>query len=263
MKTADLQITCIQAPLIWEDKHSNLRVFEQLIRQTKSPCDLFLLPEVFNSGFSMNPEKLSEPMDGMTVEWMQGIASDTGSVIAGTIMVEEAGRHLNRLLWVTPEGIAGFYDKRHLFSMGQEGQHFDHGQMKAVFHLKGWNVMPLVCYDLRFPVWSMNTFAEGRYGYDLLIYLANWPRPRRHHWHQLLTARAIENQAFVAGVNRTGIDGNNIDHAGHTKIIDPYGLTLAEAGEEEVKVLTTTLSRSSLEEYRERFPVGADWHLSL
>jgi omega-amidase len=179
------------------------------------------------------------------------------------LMIEEAGRHLNRLLWVTPEGVAGFYDKRHLFSMGQERVHFDHGLMKGVFHLKGWNVMPLVCYDLRFPVWSMNTYKDGRYGYDLLIYLANWPRPRRHHWHQLLTARAIENQAFVAGVNRTGTDGNDISHSGHTKVIDPYGLILAEAGEEEVKVLTTTLSRKSLEEYRERFPVGADWHLSL
>jgi omega-amidase len=257
--TEDLHLACIQAKLLWEDKPGNLGMFELLIADVSPSCDLILLPEVFNTGFSMNPERLAERMDGRTVQWMQDMARMTGSVLCGTLLIEEAGQYVNRLVWVTPDGVEGYYDKRHLFSMGREREHFHPGVSRSLFRVKGWNVMPLVCYDLRFPVWSMNGYHGGSYAYDLLVYLANWPTPRRNHWRQLLTARAIENQAFVAGVNRTGTDGNDISHSGHTMVIDAYGLTLAEAGEEPMAILTTTLSRESLEAYRSRFPLGADW----
>jgi len=255
----DLHLACIQAPLLWEDKPGNMRMFESLISGITSSCDLIILPEVFNTGFSMHPERLAEPMDGPAVEWMQSMALQSGSVVCGTLMIKEGAGYVNRMVWVTPDGAEGFYDKRHLFSMGMEREHFRPGLSRSLFTVKGWNVMPLICYDLRFPVWSMNGYHEGRYVYDLLIYLANWPTPRRSHWRQLLTARAIENQAFVAGVNRTGTDGNDISHMGHTMVIDAYGLTVAEAGEEPAAVLTATLSRESLEAYRTRFPLGADW----
>ncbi len=262
MMMEDLRLVCLQSPLLWEDKRGNMLMFEDLLKGVEQDFDVLLLPEVFNTGFSMRPERLAEPMDGPTVLWMQQMAVAYQCVVVGTLMIEEVGKYVNRLLWVTAEGVSGFYDKRHLFSMGREREHFEPGAGRSVFDVKGWRVMPLICYDLRFPVWSMNTYTAGNYGYDVLVYLANWPTPRRQHWRQLLTARAIENQAFVVGVNRTGTDGNEIAHSGHTLVVDPYGLTIADAGDEPVKVLSANLKRDALDPYRERFPVGEDWNLS-
>ncbi len=261
--THDLHISCIQAPVKWEDKEGNLDAFESLIDSIGSPCDLILLPEVFNTGFSMNPVMLAEPPDGDTFRWMQRISTSKRAVIAGTMMVSEGDRFYNRLIWVYPDGTSGFYDKRHLFRMGSEVEHFSSGSGKDIFSVRGWKIMPLVCYDLRFPVWSMNSRSEDGYHYDLLVYLANWPSPRRHHWRQLLVARAIENQAVVAGVNRTGTDGNGIRHSGYTMIIDSYGKIVAEALDAPVAVVNATLSRKELDDYRLRFPVANDWENSF
>jgi predicted amidohydrolase len=218
----DLQIACIQAPLVWEDVNANLKRFTGLIQKIESPCDLILLPEMFNTGFSMHPVALAEEENGITGAWMQRMASQTGSVVAGTFTARDQGNYFNRFVWVYPDGTSGHYDKRHLFRMGLEGEHFSHGSCRTTFNVKGWRIMPLTCYDLRFPVWSMNSLENNQHRYDLLVYLANWPAPRRHHWMKLLMARAIENQAFVAGVNRTGTDGNGISHLGLTMVINAY-----------------------------------------
>ena len=258
----DLHISCIQAPLLWEDKEGNFDAFESLINGIESPCDLVLLPEVFNTGFSMNPLRLAEPPDGDTFRWMSGISSSKGVVIAGTLLVSDGGRFYNRFVWVFPDETSGYYDKRHLFRMGSEGEHISSGSGRALFSVKGWKIMPLTCYDLRFPVWSMNSYKDGGYKYDLLVYLANWPSPRRYHWRQLLVARAIENQAVVAGVNRTGIDGNGIRHSGYTMVVDAYGNIISEALEEPVAVVSATLDRKALDDYRSRFQVANDWENS-
>lgn len=257
--TPDLHIACLQAPLAWENPAANMERFREMIRQIKSPCDLILLPEMFNTGFSMHPAALAEAENGPTRTWLQQMASETGSVIAGTYTALDQGRYYNRFVWVYPDGTSGHYDKRHLFRMGLEGEHFTKGNARTTFEVRGWRVMPLTCYDLRFPVWSMNSYEDEKHRYDLLVYLANWPAPRRLHWQKLLMARAIENQAFVAGVNRTGTDGNNIDHWGLSMVIDAYGLVVAEAGEEPEVVLQATLNRQGLDEYRKRFPVACDW----
>jgi omega-amidase len=262
---ADLRIACLQAPLFWEDVPANLNRFAGMIQQIQPPCDLILLPEMFTTGFSMHPAKLAEGENGPTRIWMHQMASQTGSVIAGTYTAQENGKYYNRFLWVYPDGSSGHYDKRHLFRMGLEGEHFSKGSSRETFCVNGWSIMPLTCYDLRFPVWSMNSFENERHRYDLLVYLANWPAPRRQHWMKLLMARAIENQAFVAGVNRTCTDGNGIAHVGLTMVVDAYGIPVSEAGEADEKILQATLDRKGLDDYRARFPVAYDWasqHLS-
>ncbi|MFO7723668.1 MAG: amidohydrolase [Bacteroidales bacterium] len=257
--TEDLTITIIQAPLRWEDQPGNLANFGGLMRPLQGIQDLILLPEMFNTGFSMNPPLYAEPMDGPSIAWLMEQAAFTGSVIAATLMIVEDGSYFNRSVWVYPDGTLGYYDKRHLFRMGNEGEHFSKGGTKRIFRVKGWKIMPLTCYDLRFPVWSMNSYAGEEYRYDLLYYLSNWPAARTFHWRSLLTARAIENQAYVAGVNRTGKDGHGLDHSGHSLMLDPWGNILADAGEAETFLLKTTLSHHKLTDYRKKFFIAPDW----
>jgi omega-amidase len=257
--TEDLKITAIQAPLRWEDKGGNLDYFSRQLEPLQGMQDLILLPEMFNTGFSMNPPAYAETMEGPSVEWLSRMAMQTGSVMAATLMIEEEGQYFNRSIWVYPDGTLGFYDKRHLFRMGLEGEHFTRGTGKRIFIVKGWKIMPLTCYDLRFPVWSMNSYEGEAYRYDLLYYLSNWPAARTFHWRSLLTARAIENQAYVAGVNRTGKDGNGLDHSGHSLILDPWGNTLADAGEAETSVLQASLNHHKLTDYRKKFFIAPDW----
>jgi omega-amidase len=259
----DLHIALIQAPLLWENKQGNLDRFEQHILGLHHSQDLILLPEMFSTGFSMEPEKLAEDPDGETVQWMMRMASASESVIAGTLMVADGGNYYNRSVWATPEGEVHYYDKRHLFTMGSEDRHFSPGGKRVVIHLKGWKIVPLTCYDLRFPVWSRNQYRENEYTYDLLCYLANWPAARSHHWRQLLIARAIENQAFVAGVNRTGRDGKGLNHNGHSIVVDAFGNLIADAGEQDTAVVVATLKGDQLDDYRKRFFVAADWNNEL
>ncbi len=255
----DLNITLIQMMLAWEDKEANLASLQNLLSGIKHQPDLVLLPEMFSTGFSMKPELFSEEMEGPTVNWMKEMATCLGSVISGTLMIREEGHFYNRSVWVFPDGTTGFYDKHHLFRMGNEQVHFSQGNHRNTFRIKDWNILPLTCYDLRFPIWSMNHYHNGTYCFDLICYLANWPATRSHHWKSLLVARAIENQAYVAGVNRTGQDGIGTPHDGFSMVVDPFGEILADAGQRSCKVLYATLDRHKLDQYRKRFFIAPDW----
>jgi omega-amidase len=260
--THDLRIVLMQAELEWENKPANLERFSRLCGSLSTQPDLILLPEVFNTGFSMNPEQLAERMDGLTVEWMALQAATYQCVVAGTLMIRERDHIKNRLLWVFPDGETGYYDKRHLFSVGGEADHFTPGNQRQRFTVKGWNILPLTCYDLRFPVWSMNSYEEDEYHFDLLCYLANWPATRTYHWKSLLIARAIENQAYVAAVNRIGTDGNGISHIGNSMIISPFGEVVAEEGEGCEVAMECSLSYEEMMHYRKKFFIAPDWQLS-
>ena len=249
-----LIITGIQSSLQWEDKEANLQMFEEKIFSISQPTEIVVLPEMFSTGFSMQPKKLAEPMDGETVEWMKQIAAKKKIILTGSVIIEEDRNFYNRLVWVLPNGQIGYYDKRHLFAYGDEDQHYTAGKKRLIASVKGWKINLMVCYDLRFPVWSRQ---QGDFEYDVLIYVANWPERRVHAWTTLLRARAIENQSYVIGVNRTGDDGNKIPYTGESMAVDPMGEILYHKNDEE-DVFTVTLDRSDLEKTREKFPFWKD-----
>lgn len=243
----DLKITIIQSDLAWEDKVRNTALFSKLI-ETSGYTDIVILPEMFSTGFSMQASKLAETMDGQTMQWMKATAAEMNVIISGSFIVEENDKYYNRLIWMRPDGTYDFYNKRHLFSLAGENEIFTQGTERLIVEHKGWKICPLICYDLRFPVWSRN-----QDNYDLLLYIASWPERRMNAWTQLLTARAIENQCYVAGVNRIGSDGNNIYHSGNSLLIDPMGKTLWEMIHDRA-VYTATLSSDFLHEVREKLP---------
>ena len=249
-----LIITGIQSSLHWEDKEANLQMFEEKIFSISQPTEIVVLPEMFSTGFSMQPKKLAEPMDGETVEWMKQIAAKKKIILTGSVIIEADGNFYNRLVWVLPNGQIGYYDKRHLFAYGDEDQHYTPGKKRLIASVKGWKINLLVCYDLRFPVWSRQ---QGDSEYDVLIYVANWPERRAQAWTSLLRARAIENQSYVIGVNRTGDDGNKIPYTGESMAVNPMGEILYHKNDEE-DVFTVTLDRSDLEKTREKFPFWKD-----
>jgi len=248
----DLTITLIQKDLEWEDPATNRAAIEAMILNETSASKLIILPEMFTTGFSMKPNLFAEKMQGTTIQWMQNLAKKTNKTITGSIIIEENEQYFNRLLWVAPNQPIQSYDKRHLFSYGKENLHYSAGKKILETHLGDWKIRPLICYDLRFPVWSRNTTD-----YDVLIYVANWPERRIQHWRSLLIARAIENQCFVIAVNRIGIDGNGIYHNGNSMIISPKGQVLLEVTDCEC-IESITLFRSNLEEYRSDFPALKD-----
>lgn len=253
--TEDLRISMVQSHIIWGDREENLAYYGELVRRVHGRSDLVILPETFTTGFAIHQaERLAEPMDGPTLEAVRHWASKYEIAVAGSFIAEEAGHLYNRAFFVTPEGEASFYDKRHLFRMAGEDKHFSPGDKRLIVEYKGWHICLQVCYDLRFPVWSRN---QGN-AYDLLIYVANWPEPRRKAWKALLRARAIENMAYVCGVNRVGIDGNGVYFRGDSLVFDPKGKKMADAGKREEVTRTCTLSRSALEEFREKFPAWMD-----
>lgn len=247
-----LRVTVIQSTLAWQEPLTNRHRMATHFRGLAGHTDLVVLPETFSTGFSMDTQSLAEAMDGPTVGWMREEAAALGCVIAGSLIVREDGRHFNRLVWARPDGTVASYDKRHLFRMAQESQHFAAGSRRLVVELKGWRVCPLICYDLRFPVWSRN-----RGDYDLLVYVANWPTRRAHAWSSLLRARAIENQCYVAGVNRIGTDGSGTAYAGDSVVLDFLGQSLSSEGGGD-RVETTVLDLQSLRAYRESFPAHLD-----
>lgn len=253
MSNDHLHIAIIQTDLVWEDARANRGRFEQLFSLLPAETELVVLPEMFSTGFSMNVARQAESMDGETIYWLKKQASHTGKVIAGSLMIGENGAFFNRFVFVRPDCTVAFYDKRHLFSMGQEQVHFTPGLHRKIFCIKSFRILPQICYDLRFPVFSRN-----RNDYDLLINCANWPASRREVWKTLLKARAIENQAYVAGVNRTGTDGNGICYSGDSLIIDPKGKEMAAAKPGSEVFLTARLSKSSLDQFRKKFPVLPD-----
>jgi omega-amidase len=269
-----LTITLIQPDLRWEDKAANLQHFETLIEGIREDTHLVILPEMFSTGFSMRPEVLAERMDGPTIAWMRQITAHKKIILTGSVIIEERGHYFNRLIWMLPNGQYGVYDKRHRFAYAGENEHYTAGHKRLIASVNGWKVNLLVCYDLRFPVWSRQQLQEPlpdkpthtdqlappsslEPEYDLLVYVANWPERRSHAWKTLLQARAIENQAYVVGVNRVGNDGNNIYHSGDSMIVDPLGEVLYRAPGEE-SIFTSTLQREKLEEARTRFPFWKD-----
>ncbi len=251
----DLKITLIQSGLFWENKEKNLEQFSKKIADIKEATDLIILPEMFSTGFSMKPKNLAEGMNGQTVEWMKEQAHKKNCVLTGSFICEEGGHFFNRLLWVHPNGTYSKYDKRHLFSMGDEHNHYSAGEEKLVVKLKDWKICPLICYDLRFPVWARNTKDAS---YDVLIYVANWPERRAYPWKTLLLARAIENQSYVIGSNRVGPDGNDISHSGDSAVINAKGEIISKIKPHEEVSETVTLSYSELEEFRKAFPAIQD-----
>ncbi|HEV8505414.1 MAG TPA: amidohydrolase [Chitinophagaceae bacterium] len=257
-----LTITGIQSSLHWEDRKANLRMFEEKIFSISQPTEIIVLPEMFSTGFSMQPEKLAETMEGETVQWMKRIAEKKKIILTGSVIIDEGGNYFNRLVWILPNGHVGHYDKRHLFAYGDEDQHYTPGEKRLIASVNGWKINLLVCYDLRFPVWSRQSppslgKVEKGLEYDVLIYVANWPERRVHAWTTLLRARAIENQCYVIGVNRTGDDGKKIHYTGESMAVDPMGELLYHKKDEE-DIFTVTLDKSQLDKAREKFPFWKD-----
>jgi predicted amidohydrolase len=241
-----INITLIQSDIIWEDRISNLKKYQEKINQIES-TDLIILPEMFTTGFSMNPKDISEKMNGETVQWMKENASKIDSAICGSIIIEEDDKYFNRFIWVNPDGSIHHYDKRHLFSFAGENENYTPGNDKIIIEYKGWKICPLICYDLRFPVWSRN--LED---YDLLIYVANWPDKRKSAWKSLLTARAIENQCYVIGVNRVGNDSKNY-YSGDSSLINALGETLYTNSHIE-EIYSNTISKYDLNKIKTQLP---------
>ena len=270
----ELRVTLIQSALLWENIEGNLHHFEEIILPFKKSTDLIVLPEMFSTGFSMKPEDLAETMDGETVKWMKRIASEKKIILTGSVIIGQAAQsgqietdepeYFNRLIWMLPNGEYGYYDKRHLFAYAGEDEHYTSGTKRLIASVKGWKINLLVCYDLRFPVWSRQApplreerGLGGEVEYDLLIYVANWPERRIHAWKTLLQARAIENQCYVIGVNRVGNDGNDIYYSGDSMVVDPMGEVLYHKAHEE-DIFTITLHREKLEEVRTKLPFWKD-----
>lgn len=248
----DLNLTLLQTELAWQDPAANRAAFEALIEAEATQSDLVILPEMFTTGFTMEAVGNAESPEGKTVTWMTRIADELSVVICGSLIVADEGRYFNRLIWAAPGEAPLSYDKRHLFRMAGEDQHYTAGIERCIVRLGEWRILPLICYDLRFPAWS-----RGRNEFDLLIYVANWPASRRSAWRILLPARAVENQCFVAGVNRVGIDGNGVEYAGDSIIADYLGAILADGGSTSQSV-NLTLSLENLDRYRNKFPAWKD-----
>jgi len=249
----DLTIALIQAPLHWEDPAANLALFDELIGGIGAGVDLIVLPEMFTTGFTMNPAAVAQPMDGPAVAWLAAQARKKNADITGSIVIAENGRYFNRLVWAKPDGTLLHYDKRHLFRMTGEHEVYAPGQRLLTVEVSGWRLRPFICYDLRFPVWTRNRDNA----YDVAVFTANWPAARAAHWQVLLTARAIENQSYVVAVNRIGEDGNGLVFDGGSTVIDPWGKVVRAAGSEAC-THTVVLRRDLLETCRRDFPAWMD-----
>jgi len=251
---SSLNVCIIQSSLHWENHQANLNMFEEKIEQIKAGTELVVLPEMFTTGFSMNPTQLAEDMNGQTVEWMKRIATEKRIILTGSIIIKENDQFYNRLIWMLPNGEFGMYDKHHLFSYAEEDKHFSAGNKRLITSVKGIKINTQICYDLRFPVWS-RLAAENEY--DVLLYVANWPERRNHAWKTLLQARAIENQCVVIACNCVGEDGNGIKYSGDSCIINPLGEILVSKEYEE-DFLYYSIQKSDIEIVRSQFPFAKD-----
>ncbi len=256
----DLKISLVQGATRWHDPAGNRDYYGELIAPLAQATDLVILPETFTSGFSNDAIDKAEGMDGATVTWIRDQAARLGAVVTGSVQMRTAEGVFNRLLWATPDGMLQHYDKRHLFRYAGEHKRYTAGSERLTVEYKGWRINPLVCYDLRFPVFSRNRYSverEGQLDFDLQIFVANWPAARAYPWKTLLRARAIENLCYVAAVNRVGVDGNGLEYSGDSAVIDFLGLPLIEANGEE-GVVSSVISASALAAHRERFPAMLD-----
>ena len=258
----DLTLSLIQSDITWEERDRNLQSFEKWMDSINESPDIILLPEMFNTGFSINPDACAETMSGETMNFLKSQSGKRNCMIIGSLMISENGDYFNRIICMRPDGQFDYSDKRHLFRLSEEYKMIRPGGKKIIVNWNGWKILPLICYDLRFPVWSRNYLTGGKdYNYDLLLYIANWPQSRAHIWRSLLVARAIENLVFAAGVNRIGTDGFGTAHCGGSMVIDPKGFIMAEAGKNKETVLTVKLFASDLLRVREKYPFGMDWDL--
>lgn len=249
---SSLRVSLIQSSLYWEDIAKNLAELSTKITGLSGKTDLIILPEMFTTGFSMNAEVLAEEMDGSTMKWLREKAGELNGAITGSFIAKEKGNFYNRLVFMQPDGQYFTYDKRHLFSLANEQHTYQQGQERLIVEWKGWRICPLICYDLRFPVWSRNTEQ-----YDLLIYMANWPETRSLHWTSLLSARAIENQTYTIGVNRVGEDQKGFVYSGDSTLVDYNGSTIYRITKAE-DVFTTVLSKEEQANYRSKLNFLSD-----
>lgn len=248
-----LHIALFQPDLVWENPTDNRALIDQWFQKVGKTTDIVFLPEMFNTGFSMNVSQLAEQMDGETVQWMKKCCTQYQFALCGSLIIKEKNQYFNRLIFVEPSGEVHFYNKRHLFTMGNEESHFQQGTERLIVYYKGWRLCPLICYDIRFPIWSRNNNE-----YDVLVYVANWPRNRDEVWNTLLKARAIENQCYVVGVNRVGVDGQNIHYSGNSQILDPKGHRITDSNEGEEGIVSAEISFAELVKFRTAFPVLND-----
>ncbi len=256
----NLRVSIVQGKTRWHDPAGNRAYYGDLIAPLEGISDLVVLPETFTSGFSNDAIGDAETMDGPTVAWIREQAAQLDAAVTGSVQLRVAGDVFNRMLFATPDGGLQHYDKRHLFRFAREHERYAAGRERLTLDWRGWRICPLVCYDLRFPVYSRNRFdveRPGQLDYDLALYVANWPAARAYPWKTLLRARAMENLSYVVGVNRVGTDGNGIDYSGDSAVIDFLGQAISECTDQEV-VTTTTLQASELQAHRERFPAMLD-----
>lgn len=243
----ELKIALIQANLAWENPIQNRINFLEKINTVSEAVDLIILPEMFTSGFTMNAEKIAETMDGKTVTWLKKIAQEKDAAITGSIVIKAHGDYFNRCFFVEPDGTISTYDKRHTFTLAGEDKVYRAGKTKTIINYKGWKICPLICYDLRFPVWARN--IEN---YDLLIFMANWPVKRIKAWETLLKARSIENMCYTIGVNRTGIDANNYNYSGNSLVVDYLGEEISNLPKNEIGIISATIDRKNQDKIRKK-----------
>jgi len=258
---SDLKIGLIQTDLIWEDTQANLAKFDALFKTVNDDVEILILPEMFATGFTMKVDKLKKPLGQLAFNWLKNKAHSLDKILVGSILFEENRKYYNRLFWMRPDGSYEFYNKRHLFQMGNEHKVMTAGDKPIIVSYKNTKFNLQVCYDLRFPVWSKNKYnlKTDSYAYDVLLYVANWPNVRKQAYMSLLKARAIENQAFVIWVNRVGVDGNNRAHSGDTMLLDPLGNSKDSLPENVEKILYVTINLNELTTIRKNFKVGLDW----
>ncbi|NDV65938.1 amidohydrolase [Bacteroides sp. 224] len=249
-----MRVTILQTDISWENKQENLLKLQKHLEKLRGTTNLVVLPEMFSTGFSMNSRQLAEPIDGPTIQTLREWAIKYQTALTGSYIASDSNHFYNRGFFLTPDGQSYFYDKKHLFRMGEESNHFAAGNKRLIIPYMGWNICLLICYDLRFPVWARNTHNE----YDLLLYTANWPDSRHLVWDTLLPARALENMSYVCGVNRVGTDGNNLIYSGGSKLYSAKGELLAAIPDHKEDAITVELSLSSLQQFRNKFPVWKD-----
>lgn len=249
----NLKITLFQGYLFWEKTDKNLQNITLKLSAIREKTDLIILPEMFSTGFTMNAAEMAEPMNGKTMQWMKKMAMLYECVVTGSLVIKENDKYYNRLIWMRPDGSYEYYDKRHLFALGKEHNTYTAGNKKLIVELKGWKICPVICYDLRFPVWLRNVNET----YDLLLIVANWPERRALHWRTLIPARAVENQAYVIGVNRVGHDGNEVYHSGDSTCIDPNGNVVYYKRDEE-DLYTFSIIGDEVTKARRAFPFLKD-----
>lgn len=255
-----LTISLIQSDLHWQDPQANVKMFDQKINTIPNNTDIIVLPEMFNVGFVTQPSSCAEQMYGQSFTWLKNKALEKSCVICGSLLIKDAGKYYNRFIWMMPSGEFTYYDKKHLFRYAGEHEKITAGKNKIITNLKGWNFFPVICYDIRFPVWCKNNYSpKGVFDYDIMIVVANWPGNRSHSWSTLLMARAIENVSYVIGVNRIGKDGKGIEYSGDSVVVNPKGEIISSIKPGNNQIETITLSGKEPENSRNTFRFADDW----